>query len=163
MQPYLADIPRTARGCTHDKLRRLMRRLAMHYDARLRAVGLKTTQYALLARVVHLGPVRPVDLAAAMGLEASTLTRNLKPLVAAGWVEQAPGHDARSRLVSPTEAGRHKLAQARRHWQAAQAALADQLGAERVAALHGLIDESLALLPAVPTDETIDGKGVPHG
>lgn len=163
MQPILADTPRTARGCTHDKLRRLMRRLAMHYDARLRAVGLKTTQYALLARVVHLGPVRPVDLAAAMGLEASTLTRNLKPLVAAGWAAQAPGRDARSRLVSPTEAGREKLAQARRHWQAAQAALVDQLGDGHVAALHALVDETLALLPAVPVDGSTDGNVLLRG
>lgn len=151
MQSVMTDQPSTIRrrrDCTHDKLRRLMRRLATHYDGRLRAVGLKTTQYSLLARVVHLGPVRPVDLAAAMGVDASTLTRNLKPLVAAGWAEQAAGPDARSRLVHATEAGRQKLAEARPHWHAAQVALSDQLGAERVAALHALIDESLALLPA---------------
>ena len=51
--------------CTHDKLRRLMRRLSIHYDARLRQVGLKTTQFSLLARVGYLGPIRPADLAAA--------------------------------------------------------------------------------------------------
>ncbi|MFZ5549035.1 MAG: MarR family winged helix-turn-helix transcriptional regulator [Pseudomonadota bacterium] len=140
--------PRRPRDCTHDKLRRLMRRLATHYDARLRAVGLKTTQYSLLARVVHLGPVRPGDLALAMGVDASTLTRNLKPLVAAGWVLQATGPDARSRLVSATAPGREKLAEARVHWREAQLALSDQLGAERVAALHALVDESLALLPS---------------
>lgn len=144
--------PRRPRDCTHDKLRRLMRRLATHYDARLRAVGLKTTQYSLLARVVHLGPIRPVDLAQAMGVDASTLTRNLKPLVAAGWVLQEAGPDARSRLVSATDDGRQKLAEARLHWREAQSALNDLLGADRVASLHALIDESLAILPT--TDDT---------
>jgi len=124
-----------------------MRRLSSHYDARLRAVGLKTTQYSLLARVGWLGPVRPVDLAEAMGLDASTLTRNLKPLVQAGWAVQAPGADARSRLVSLTDEGRAKLAEARVLWRQAQSSLNDMLGAGRVAALHALVEESLALLP----------------
>lgn len=144
--------PRRPRDCTHDKLRRLMRRLATHYDARLRVVGLKTTQYSLLARVVHLGPIRPGDLAQAMGVDASTLTRNLKPLVSAGWVLQEAGADGRSRLVSATAAGRQKLAEARLHWREAQSALDDLLGADRVAALHALVDESLAILPT--TDDT---------
>ena len=139
--------PARPRGCTHDKLRRLMRRMSQHYDARLRPVGLKTTQYSLLGRAVLLGPVRPVDLAEAMGLEASTLTRNLKPLIAAGWVSLDPGPDARSRLVSATDAGRQKMAEARVHWREAQATLAARLGVERVTALHALIDESLSLLP----------------
>jgi len=139
--------PIRPRACTHDALRRLMRRLSQHYDARLRPLGLKTTQYSLLAHTAWLGPVRPVDLAEAMGLEASTLTRNLKPLVQAGWVVLGAGADARSRLVSLTDAGRAKLAEARGPWREAQAALAGLLGVERVAALHALADESLALLP----------------
>jgi DNA-binding MarR family transcriptional regulator len=130
-----------------------MRRLAVHYDARLRGVGLKTTQYSLLARVGWLGPIRPVDLAGAMGLDASTLTRNLKPLAEAGWLTQAAGPDARSRLVSLTDAGRDKLAQARPHWREAQNALAEQLGAQRIATLHALVDDSLALLPIEPLAE----------
>ena len=136
------------RDCTHDKLRRLMRRLSTHYDARLRQVGLKTTQFSLLARVGYLGPIRPADLAEAMGLDASTLTRNLKPLAQAGWLTVDAGADARSRLVSLTEAGRAKLLEARVPWREAQSALAAQLGVERVTALHALIDDSLALLPA---------------
>jgi DNA-binding MarR family transcriptional regulator len=133
--------------CTHDALRRLMRRLSTHYDARLRPIGLKTTQYSLLARVGWLGPVRPVDLAEAMGLDASTLTRNLKPLAQAGWLLQAAGPDARSRLVSLTDEGRAKLAEARVLWRQAQASLNEMLGKDRVAALHAMVDESLDLLP----------------
>jgi len=133
--------------CTHDALRRLMRRLSAHYDARLRPVGLKTTQYSLLSRVGWLGPVRPVDLAEAMGLDASTLTRNLKPLAQAGWLVQTPGADARSRLVSLTDEGRAKLAEARALWRKAQSSLNEALGAQRVAALHAMLEETLDLLP----------------
>lgn len=67
--------------------------------------------------MVLLGPLRPTDLAARMKIDASTLTRNLQALVTAGWVEQGPGDDARSRSVVATEAGRAKRAEAQRAWK----------------------------------------------
>ncbi|MBC7956401.1 MAG: winged helix-turn-helix transcriptional regulator [Cytophagales bacterium] len=136
------------RGCTNFKLRQLTRRVSRHYDAAVSASGLKTTQYSLLSHVMSMGPVRPSDLAANMALEASTLTRNLQPLVAQGWVEMGAGADGRSRLVSITEAGRAKRAEAQRSWKQAQTSLNEQLGVERVARLHALLDECMALLAA---------------
>lgn len=140
-------------GCTNFKLRQLMRRVASHYDAEMAQCGLKTTQYSLLSHVLKLGPIRPGDLAEAMKMDASTLTRNLRPLVDAGWVTLEAGPDARSRLVHITDAGREKRAEAQRYWKAAQTALNDLLGTSRVAALHTLVDESMALLAALPPAE----------
>ena len=80
-------------GCTNFKLRQLMRRVATHYDAEMAQCGLKTTQYSLLSHVLKLGPIRPGDLAVAMKMDASTLTRNLRPLVDAGWVTLEAGAD----------------------------------------------------------------------
>lgn len=134
------------RGCTNFKLRQLMRRVAHHYDAELGAAGLKTTQYSLLSHVLKLGPIAPGALARAMTMDASTLTRNLKPLLDAGWVDMRPGADGRSRSVSITEAGRDKRAKAQRCWRVAQDGLNAALGTGRVAALHALVDESLVLL-----------------
>lgn len=133
-------------GCTNLRLRQLMRRVAQHYDLELAKAGLKTTQYSLLSHVFRLGPLRPGELAEAMQFTPSTLTRNLKPLVDAGWVTLAPGRDARSRTVTITEAGRAKRSEAQPHWKAAQQGLNRLLGADRVLALHALIDESLDLL-----------------
>ncbi|HEY9239640.1 MAG TPA: MarR family winged helix-turn-helix transcriptional regulator, partial [Burkholderiaceae bacterium] len=95
-------------GCSSFKLRQLSRRVSQHFDQIVGAAGLKTTQYSLLSHVVRLGPVRPGDLAAAMEMDASTLTRNLQPLVAQGWVEVGPGDDGRSRFVTASDAGRDK-------------------------------------------------------
>lgn len=134
------------RGCTNLKLRQITRRVSRHYDSVVSASGLKTTQYSLLSHIVSMGPVRPSDLAATMNLDASTLTRNLQPLVLQGWVEMGAGEDARSRLVSITEAGRAKRAEAERLWKQAQMALNEQLGIERVARLHALIDECMSLM-----------------
>jgi DNA-binding MarR family transcriptional regulator len=140
------------RGCTNLKLRQLTRRVSRGYDALVGATGLKNTQYSLLSYVVLLGPIRPTDLAAAMQLDASTLTRNLQPLIAHGFVELGPGEDARSRLVSITGAGRAKRVEAQRAWKQAQLALNERLGPERVAKLHALIDECMALLDEAQGD-----------
>lgn len=145
--------PVLPQGCTNFKLRQLMRRVANHYDAEMAKCGLKTTQYSLLSHVLKLGPIRPGDLAAEMKMDASTLTRNLRPLVDAGWVTLEAGADARSRLVHITDTGRDKRAEAQRHWKAAQLALNDTLGVQRVAALHALVDESMDLLAALPAQE----------
>lgn len=140
------------RSCTNLRLRQLTRQVTQHYDAQMAAAGLKTTQYSLLSAVQELGPVRAADLAAALKMDPSTLTRNLKPLVQAGWVTSAAGADARTRAVSITAAGRAKRAEAQRHWRAAQDSLHRLLGAQRVEALHGLIHESLTLLGSTPED-----------
>ncbi|MDB5870253.1 MAG: transcriptional regulator, MarR family [Polaromonas sp.] len=139
-------------GCTNFRLRQLMRRVAHHYDLEMAKAGLKTTQYSLLSHVVKLGPLRPGELAQAMKMGASTLTRNLKPLVDAGWVELAAGSDARSRTVSITAAGTVKRAQALQRWKVAQESLNQVLGGGRVLALHQLINESMALLAPVETE-----------
>jgi DNA-binding MarR family transcriptional regulator len=141
------------RGCTNLKLRQLMRRVARHYDAELGKSGLKTTQYSLLSYVVKLGPIRPGDLARHMKMDASTLTRNLRPLIAAGWLRLEAGSDARSRLVSITDAGRDKRQEAQRRWRTAQEGINELLGVERVLALHELVDECLELLSPIAEGE----------
>jgi len=133
-------------GCTNFKLRQLVRRVSQHYDAEVGKAGLKTTQFSLLSHVLRLGPIRPGALAAAMTMDASTLTRNLKPMLTAGWLQMSAGDDGRSRLVHITDAGRVKRAEAQRHWKAAQEGLNQVLGVQRVRALHTLVDDSLQRL-----------------
>jgi DNA-binding MarR family transcriptional regulator len=135
-------------GCTNFKLRQLTRRVTQHYDHHLALAGLKTTQYSLLSHMDKLGPMAPGELARRMALDASTLTRNLQPLVAAGWVVVGEGVDARSRLLTLTDAGRDKRREGQRHWKAAQLALNGLLGGAQVAALHQLLDASLACFEA---------------
>jgi len=133
-------------GCSSFKLRQLTRRVSQHFDHIVGSAGLKTTQYSLLSHIAKLGPVRPGELAAAMEMDASTLTRNLQPLLKQGWVEVGPGDDGRSRLVRVTEAGRVKRVEAQRDWKRAQLAFNEQMGGARVVRLHALIDECLALM-----------------
>jgi len=149
------SVPATVpQGCTNLRLRRFTRRISREYDAVVTAAGLKTTQYSLLSHIHHMGPMRLAALAAELDMDASTLTRNLQPLVAQGWVEQQPGEDARSRQVTLTAAGRAKRSEAQRVWKQAQLSLNDRLGAERVVRLHALIDECMAILDDADTEQS---------
>jgi DNA-binding MarR family transcriptional regulator len=139
-------------GCSSQKVRRLSRHISQHFDHQVAAAGLKTTQYSLLSHLGRLEPVRPGDLAAEMEMDASTLTRNLQPLIREGWVEVGPGDDGRSRLATLTDAGRAKRAETQREWKRAQLAFNEEIGEDRVARLHALIDECLAAMNE-PVDE----------
>ena len=141
-------------GCTNLKLRQLMRRVAQLYDAEVGKTGLKGTQYSLLSYVAKLGPIRPVDLAREMKVDASTLTRNLRPLIDAGWLRQDPGPDARSRWVSVTDAGREKRQEAQRRWRVAQEQVNERLGPARVVELHALLDECMERLAHLPEGDS---------
>jgi DNA-binding MarR family transcriptional regulator len=131
-------------GCTNFKLRQLARRVTQHYDRHLALSGLKTSQYSLLGHVDRLGPLPPGELARRMDMDASTLSRNLRPLLAAGWLHMGEGVDGRTRLLSITDAGRELRRQAQRQWKAAQVALNHKLGPATVVALHDLLDQGLA-------------------
>jgi DNA-binding MarR family transcriptional regulator len=136
-------------GCTNLKLRQFMRQVAQFYDAEMSKVELKSTQYSMLSYVDKLGPVKPSELAVRIKMDASTLTRNLKPLIKAGWVTVVAGPDARSRLVSLTDRGRTKRTEAQRQWRIAQDGINSLLGKNKVAELHALIDSSMHTLAAV--------------
>ena len=145
-----------ALGCTNLRLRQMMRRVAHHYDLEMATAGLKTTQYSLLTHVLKLGPLRLGELAQGLKLSPSTLTRNMRPLVDAGWLALAPGTDARSRTVTITTVGHAKCREARHRWKAAQDSLNAVLGSERVIALHTLINDALSLLSALPAEAGSD-------
>src|ERR1700758_2644659 len=94
-----------ATPCLCDALRQATRAVSRLYDEELREVGLRTTQYSLLAWLRTTGEARQRDIEALTSLDQSTLSRNLRPLVDAGWVAIRPGADRRERLIRLTDAG----------------------------------------------------------
>ncbi|MNL70956.1 MarR family protein [compost metagenome] len=80
-------------------------------------------------------------LAEAMGLDRSTLGRNLRVLEGEGLVTLVEGEDMRNRIVKLTDAGAERLKAALPAWEAAQQRLIDRLGAEKRETLLKLLDE----------------------
>ena len=96
---------------------------------------------AEILKDIHLRVADGTSLADAMGLDRSTLGRNLKLLESKGWVTLEEGEDSRNRLVSLTPAGREVLDRALRDWEVAQARMSERLGPENRAALMVLLDD----------------------
>src|ERR1700724_2467579 len=106
--------------CLCNALRQASRAVSRLYDLELRGVGLRTTQYSLLRHLSRAGEVRQRDLGGMTSLDETTLTRNLRPLIDAGWVAIGSGEDRREKLVQITGAGRAKVQEARPAWERAQ-------------------------------------------
>jgi len=68
-------------------------------------------------------------------LDETTLTRNLRRLIDAGWVDTTTGQDEREKLVRLTKDGIAKLRQARPAWERAQRRLQSRLPKREFAAL----------------------------
>lgn len=156
MTPSNQIAPARSAVCTCFKLRSLARRVTQLYDHEMAPSGLKVTQYSLLAHALYKregGAPTVSELADAMYTDRTTLTRNLRPLVAAGFIEIAPGMDARSKAVRITAAGEAAFRAARPLWKAAQARLRGKAGAADVESLHALVDN---LLPRIDAPEQPD-------
>jgi DNA-binding MarR family transcriptional regulator len=135
-----------ATPCLCNALRQATRAVSRLYDEDLRGVGLRTTQYSLLRCLGRAGEVRQRDLGGLTSLDETTLTRNLRPLIDAGWVAIRPGEDRREKLVRLTDAGAAKLREARPAWERAQERLRSRLPKGTWASLLDLLPELTRLV-----------------
>ena len=122
-------------GCMSFALRRAARTMSQHYAKHLRPTGLRGTQFTMLATLVTAGPMPINRMARRLGLERTTLTRNLKPLEANGWITIAEDEDRRVHMVSVTEKGRAVARAALPAWHKAQATARAKLKEMRLDAL----------------------------
>jgi DNA-binding MarR family transcriptional regulator len=137
-----------ATPCLCNALRQATRAVSRLYDEELRGIGLRTTQYSLLQRLRRAGEVRQRDLGGLTSLDETTLTRNLRPLIDAGWVAIRPGEDRREKLIRLTDAGAAKLHEARPAWERAQDRLRSRLPKGTWASLMDLLPELTRLADA---------------
>jgi len=133
-QPDFSDVS----NCTCAALRKASRAITHSFDDALRPFDLRATQFTLLATMVKCGDVPLTQLAKALGMDRTTLTRNLKPLMRRQMVVIESDKDQRVRKVSLTDVGRQAFEHALPHWQAVQETISRKLGTERWA---GLLDD----------------------
>jgi DNA-binding MarR family transcriptional regulator len=126
--------------------------LTQIYDRALEPVGLTANQFDLLTNLFGASltdeECLPIGtLAARMGMHPTTLTRDLKPLIAQGLVADTDDpRDGRVRAVFITSEGRDKLRKAVPAWRRAQKQVESALGAEAALALNSLLDVTAAKL-----------------
>jgi DNA-binding MarR family transcriptional regulator len=142
------DANPTSIGCTCRRLRRMARLVTQLYDEALSAHDLTIAQFGLMTTIAQHRARQSRDisigaLAGAVGLDPTTLNRNLSTLQRDKLVDVRAGKkDRRVRAVALTAAGRTRLKNATPAWRAAQADLERRLGGDAVSALNETLDRS---------------------
>ena len=124
-----------SKTCIAVRLRLLNRVVTNFYDDALRPLGLKVSQLNILIVTARLGLARPAQVCDILQLDASTLSRNVKPLRAHGWLEVVEEEDARAQPFRLTPQGKRLIEKAVPAWEEAQRQAAELLGGEGVALL----------------------------
>ncbi|MBQ9989328.1 MAG: winged helix-turn-helix transcriptional regulator [Lachnospiraceae bacterium] len=127
--------------CYCINLRRAASSITALYDEILAPTGLSTTQFSLLGGLQSLGESTITQLADHVGLERTTLTRTLRPLMEQGLVQDLSVPGARNRILSLTELGQQTLKQGLPLWRQAQTEVEQRLGKEWVKWLYELADK----------------------
>ena len=129
------------KDCACFNIRKTARVLTQEYDHAIVSSGLKTTQFTALAVLDELGSMSITELAEAMEIERTSLTRNLAVLQRDGLVTVLHGRDARTRVVDLTPAGKRKFDESILLWNIAQARLVDRFGRKRYDSLRKELED----------------------
>ncbi len=146
--PPQVNTMRPVFGCSCHRLRKLTRLMTLRYDHALAPAGVNVNQYAILRRAKN-APRSISALAGELGMDRTTLSRDLKPMVAEGWVQlQADPDDARQRLIEVTAAGLAVIERAQPLWADTQARIELLMGQDEVGRLHAALDLATERLSA---------------
>ncbi|MGH3116714.1 MAG: MarR family winged helix-turn-helix transcriptional regulator, partial [Gaiellales bacterium] len=127
---------RAMRECACEGVRKASRGVTQLYDHALSPTGIRATQLPILVAMRMAGPLPLKELAGRLGLDRTTLTRNLKGLESAGLVRHAGGEDRRVRLAAVTRAGEEALENALHVWAEVQSRVVRKFGVRRLRALQ---------------------------
>ncbi|WP_333794167.1 MarR family winged helix-turn-helix transcriptional regulator [Hyphomicrobium sp.] len=129
----------TAATCLATRVRQLSRIITRIYDDAMRPLGITASQYTLLAQLASRDGITAVEIGHELDIEKSTLSRNLKRLLALGMIIMDPPAGRRGRGLHLTPKGQTALKDAFPVWQAAQGRATAAMGAETRAKLDDLL------------------------
>src|SRR6516164_11627132 len=128
-------------SCVCHRTRMAARAVTRLYDDALRSVGLRATQLAVLVAAGADDVVSITALAKLMGMDRSTLTRNLVPLEREGLIRLGNEGWRRSRTVEITKKGSGRLREASSLWEHAQETLRGKLGIRKWGTIRADLDD----------------------
>lgn len=118
--------------CVCFHVRKTARVVTRFFDRYLQNAGLGANQFAVLASIAGAGGTSVTHLAQWLGMDHSTVVRNLRPLTKADWVSSSVGEDRRRRELRLTAAGHAKLSEALPYWREAQEAMEAALQVQEI-------------------------------
>lgn len=141
---HIADT--TAATCLATRVRQLSRIITRVYDDAMRPLGITASQYTLLAQLASRDGITAVEIGYELDIEKSTLSRNLKRLLALGHIVMDPPAGRRGRGLHLTPKGEAVLRDAHPIWQACQSKTVSAMGLDCRATLDGLLDQAEKLI-----------------
>jgi DNA-binding MarR family transcriptional regulator len=140
-------------NCNCSAVRSAARHVTQLYDQFLVPVGLRVTQFSILAKLKRMGPLTINALAKEMVMDRTTLGRNVQPLERDGLIRIEPAaSDRRAKELRLTKSGEKRLQDGLAAWSAAQARFEASFGAKCAADLRAMLRAVTAseFTPAAP-------------
>ena len=142
-QPDLGSIAAmTSETCLATRVRQLSRIVTRVYDDALRPHKITASQFTLLTQLAHTDGITAAEIGIDLDIEKSTLSRNLKRLLALGHIEMDPPAGRRGRGLHLTPRGKAVIREAYPLWQDAQRRATEVMGVEARGTLDGLLGQA---------------------
>ncbi|MGA8756019.1 MAG: MarR family winged helix-turn-helix transcriptional regulator [Stellaceae bacterium] len=123
------------------RARLISRVITAIYDEELRPLGIISSQFALLVIISEIEPATRAEIGRYHHQDRSTLTRNLKLILAEGWAEEVQDKGGgRGRPIVLTKAGRDLICKGAPAWRVAQARAKALLGEHGAIAIADIAD-----------------------
>jgi DNA-binding MarR family transcriptional regulator len=129
----------TSEACIATRVRQLSRIVTRVYDDALRAHGITASQFTLLTQLAQQDGITAAEIGFSLDIEKSTLSRNLKRLLALGHIIMDPPAGRRGRGLHLTPKGQAVIKEAYPVWQAAQRRATEVMGSGSKATLDDLV------------------------
>lgn len=110
----------TLQYCACFRLRAAARKVSKMYEDALRPVGLRVTQFTMLAMISGTKPDSITALAEDIGMDRTALNRALNIIRKNGWVSITGGDNQLEKKIRITKKGTKKLESAIPRWEAVQ-------------------------------------------
>jgi DNA-binding MarR family transcriptional regulator len=127
-------------NCVCFNLRRVTRVVTQHFDAEMRRHGIRSNQGSILAALHLTGPSNMAELGEVLGMERTTLLRNLRPLQRDGLVNVEGGGQGGRIELSISPKGRKQMEKIAPAWESAQRTAIEVLGEKRWSAILADLD-----------------------
>jgi DNA-binding MarR family transcriptional regulator len=114
--------------CVAFNSRKAARAVTKLYDLELAPAGIRSTQFAVLITLAKSQPVSIGDLAAALLIDTTTLTRSLRLMRKQGLLTISERSTMRQRFVTLTLEGTHALQNSLPRWRTVQTRFVNAIG-----------------------------------
>src|SRR5437763_1578301 len=135
-----------AENCVCFNLRRVTRAVTQFYDAQMRRHGIRPTQGSVLSSLRAKDTWNMAELSDWLGMDRTTLIRNLRPLQRDGFVKAVGGGRGNRVELTLTTKGRNQVEKLTPAWNSAQSAAVKTLGEKRWSAIFSNLETAALAL-----------------